>query len=74
MYWWKGQNQRTFQIGLFPRCLVDPMRKKQGEDISKPLQNSFIHTGKNIWTVVLYFISESLNSFHLKVIILKEMK
>lgn len=44
-YWWKGQNQRTFQVGLFPRCLVDPMRKKQPEDISKPLENSFIHTG-----------------------------
>ncbi|KAL2742347.1 activated Cdc42 kinase Ack [Vespula maculifrons] len=33
------------KIGLFPRCLVDPMRKKQPEDISKPLENSFIHTG-----------------------------
>ena len=44
-YWWKGQNQRTFQIGPFPRCLVDPMRRKQPEDISKPLENSFIHTG-----------------------------
>ncbi|XP_063989983.1 tyrosine-protein kinase sid-3 [Diachasmimorpha longicaudata] len=44
-YWWKGQNQRTFQVGHFPRCLVDPMRRKQPEDISKPLENSFIHTG-----------------------------
>ncbi|XP_015605227.1 tyrosine-protein kinase sid-3 [Cephus cinctus] len=44
-YWWKGQNQRTFQIASFPRCLVDPMRRKQPEDISKPLENSFIHTG-----------------------------
>ncbi|XP_017882806.1 uncharacterized protein LOC108626579 [Ceratina calcarata] len=44
-YWWKGQNQRTFQIALFPRCFVDPMRRKQAEDISKPLENSFIHTG-----------------------------
>lgn len=44
-YWWKGQNQRTFQVGDFPRCLVDPMRRKQAEDISKPLENSFIHTG-----------------------------
>ncbi|XP_076300615.1 activated Cdc42 kinase [Lasioglossum baleicum] len=44
-YWWKGQNQRTYQIGLFPRCLVDPMRRRQPEDISKPLENSFIHTG-----------------------------
>lgn len=44
-YWWKGQNQRTFNVGFFPRCLVDPMRRKQPEDISKPLENSFIHTG-----------------------------
>lgn len=44
-YYWKGQNQRTYQVGHFPRCLVDPMRKKQPEDISKPLENSFIHTG-----------------------------
>nr|CAH7760487.1 unnamed protein product [Callosobruchus chinensis] len=45
LYWWKGQHQKTFEIGLFPRCLVDPMRPKQPEDISKPLQNSFIHAG-----------------------------
>lgn len=45
LYWWKGQNQRTFEIGLFPRCLVDPKRPKIPEDISKPLKNSFIHTG-----------------------------
>ncbi|XP_029163859.1 uncharacterized protein LOC114935261 [Nylanderia fulva] len=44
-YWWKGQNQRTFQVAHFPRCLVDPMRRKQPTDISKPLENSFIHTG-----------------------------
>lgn len=45
LYWWKGQNLRSFDIGIFPRCIVDPMRPKQSEDISKPLQNSFIHTG-----------------------------
>lgn len=27
------------------RCLVDPMRPKDQSDISKPLTNSFIHTG-----------------------------
>lgn len=27
------------------RCLVDPMRPKDPTDISKPLTNSFIHTG-----------------------------
>lgn len=45
LYWWKGQNQRTFQIGTFPRCIVDPMRPIQTDDISKPLHNSLIHTG-----------------------------
>ncbi|XP_044732904.1 uncharacterized protein LOC123295568 [Chrysoperla carnea] len=45
LYWWKGQNQRTFAVGQFPRCIVDPMRPKVSEDISKPLQHSFIHTG-----------------------------
>ncbi|CAH0554680.1 unnamed protein product [Brassicogethes aeneus] len=45
LYWWKGQNLRTFDVGVVPRCLVDPMRPKQSEDISKPLHNSFIHTG-----------------------------
>lgn len=44
-YYWKGQNQRNFQIGLFPRCIVSPLRKRQSDDISKPLRNSFIHTG-----------------------------
>ncbi|KAI4461275.1 tyrosine-protein kinase [Holotrichia oblita] len=45
LYWWKGQNLRTFKIGLFPRCIVDPLRPKLSDDISKPLKNSFIHTG-----------------------------
>lgn len=44
-YWWKGQNQRTFHIGQFPRCIVESQRRRTGEDISKPLRNSFIHTG-----------------------------
>ncbi|XP_046389699.1 activated Cdc42 kinase Ack isoform X2 [Ischnura elegans] len=45
LYWWKGQNQRTFEIDEFPRSMVSPMRPKAPEDISKPLENSFIHTG-----------------------------
>ncbi|XP_066973940.1 uncharacterized protein Ack isoform X1 [Macrobrachium rosenbergii] len=44
-YWWKGQNQRTFVVGDFPRCIVDPQRPLAIQDISKPLRNSFIHTG-----------------------------
>ncbi|KAF4521875.1 hypothetical protein B566_EDAN008407 [Ephemera danica] len=44
-HWWTGQNLRTFNIGAFPRVYVDPLRRKVTEDISKPLHNSFIHTG-----------------------------
>ncbi|KAK6177398.1 hypothetical protein SNE40_015507 [Patella caerulea] len=44
-YWWKGQNKRTTEIGMFPRQLVDPLRKRASQDISKPLKNSFIHAG-----------------------------
>lgn len=44
-YWWKGQNQRTFDIGLFPRCITELPRPMNTNDISKPLRNSFIHTG-----------------------------
>ncbi|XP_064642651.1 activated CDC42 kinase 1-like [Lineus longissimus] len=44
-YYWKGQNKRTYEFGEFPRMLVDPQRKICARDISKPLKNSFIHTG-----------------------------
>nr|XP_045606362.1 uncharacterized protein LOC123763283 isoform X2 [Procambarus clarkii] len=44
-YWWKGQNQRTFEVGDFARCIADPQRRLANQDISTPLQNSFIHTG-----------------------------
>ncbi|XP_060073718.1 activated CDC42 kinase 1-like [Ylistrum balloti] len=44
-YWWRGQNKRTTRIGTFPRQCVDPQRRLASNDISKPLKNSFIHTG-----------------------------
>jgi serine/threonine protein kinase len=44
-FWWKGQNNRTMCVGYFPRAILDPQRSINGEDISVPLQNSFIHTG-----------------------------
>ena len=44
-YWWKGQNQRTFEVGLFARKIVEDPQGKKIKDISKPLKNSFIHTG-----------------------------
>lgn len=37
-YYWKGQSQRTFEIGYFPRCIL-----KRPKDISRPLVNSFKH-------------------------------
>ena len=44
-YWWKGQNKRTCDVGTFPRKLVDIQREMGGDDISRPLCNSLIHTG-----------------------------
>lgn len=44
-YYWKGQNQRSYQIGIFPRCIASPLRRLEPNDISSPLRNSFIHTG-----------------------------
>jgi activated CDC42 kinase 1 len=44
-YWWKGQNKRTHLVGQFPRHIVNTQRRRCGTDISKPLKNSFIHTG-----------------------------
>ncbi len=43
-YWWRGQNQRTFDIGDFPaKIAVDVGGKKANKDISKPFKGSFIH-------------------------------
>ncbi|XP_076451799.1 uncharacterized protein LOC143287579 [Babylonia areolata] len=44
-FWWKGQNRRSTQVGLFPRNIVDVQRRLGSSDISRPLKNSFIHTG-----------------------------
>ena len=44
-FWWRGQNQRTFDIGDFPRKTVLNVAGKKAKDISKPIKNSFIHTG-----------------------------
>ncbi|XP_060555189.1 activated CDC42 kinase 1-like isoform X2 [Ruditapes philippinarum] len=44
-YWWKGQNKRTHLVGQFPRHIVNTQRRRCATDISKPLKNSFIHTG-----------------------------
>ncbi|OQR77315.1 hypothetical protein BIW11_07180 [Tropilaelaps mercedesae] len=50
-YWWKGQNLRTYEVGLFPRnhcehgASTGTGGKALSKDISAPLRHSFIHTG-----------------------------
>ncbi|BES96427.1 TyrKc [Nesidiocoris tenuis] len=44
MYWCKVQSLRTFEVGYIPRSALSA-GKIGGEDISMPLDNSFIHTG-----------------------------
>ncbi|KAM9790995.1 activated CDC42 kinase 1-like isoform 6-T8 [Syngnathus typhle] len=44
-YWWRGQNQRTLKVGQFPRHVVTSVAGLSTHDISRPLKNSFIHTG-----------------------------
>lgn len=56
--WWRGQNQRTFEIEDFPRRIADPMRPLNQEDISDPLPNSCIHTGILILIVRELLFSE----------------
>ena len=44
--WWLGQNIHTRKIGRIPRKLMMPLSGGlTGDDISKPLEYSFIHTG-----------------------------
>ncbi|KAF6209691.1 hypothetical protein GE061_015440 [Apolygus lucorum] len=45
MYWCKVQSLRTFAVGYVPRSALSAGNKIGGEDISMPLDNSFIHTG-----------------------------
>uniref|UniRef100_A0A3Q2XAC1 Activated CDC42 kinase 1 n=1 Tax=Hippocampus comes TaxID=109280 RepID=A0A3Q2XAC1_HIPCM len=44
-YWWRGQNKRTLKVGAFPRHVVTSAAGLSDHDISRPLKNSFIHTG-----------------------------
>ncbi|XP_062844137.1 tyrosine kinase, non-receptor, 2b isoform X2 [Trichomycterus rosablanca] len=44
-YWWRGQNKRTLKVGQFPRNAVTSVAGLSAHDISRPLKNSFIHTG-----------------------------
>ncbi|XP_063772588.1 activated CDC42 kinase 1 isoform X3 [Pseudophryne corroboree] len=44
-YWWRGQNKQTLKVGQFPRNTVTSVAGLSAHDISRPLKNSFIHTG-----------------------------
>ncbi|XP_031757306.1 activated CDC42 kinase 1 isoform X4 [Xenopus tropicalis] len=44
-YWWRGQNKRTLKVGQFQRNTVTSVAGLSAHDISRPLKNSFIHTG-----------------------------
>ncbi|KAM4693385.1 activated CDC42 kinase 1 isoform 2-T2 [Discoglossus pictus] len=44
-YWWRGQNKRSLKVGQFPRNAVTSVAGLSAHDISRPLKNSFIHTG-----------------------------
>ncbi|XP_034559599.1 tyrosine kinase, non-receptor, 2b isoform X1 [Notolabrus celidotus] len=44
-FWWRGQNKRTLKLGQFPRNVVTSVAGLSAHDISRPLKNSFIHTG-----------------------------
>ncbi|XP_034038961.1 tyrosine kinase, non-receptor, 2b isoform X2 [Thalassophryne amazonica] len=44
-YWWRGQNKRTLKVGQFPRNVMTSVAGLSAHDISRPLKNSFIHTG-----------------------------
>lgn len=46
-HWWRGQNKRTLEVGVFPRLVTSSGQDGvvSRDDISKPLKNSFIHTG-----------------------------
>uniref|UniRef100_A0A5K3FD15 non-specific protein-tyrosine kinase n=1 Tax=Mesocestoides corti TaxID=53468 RepID=A0A5K3FD15_MESCO len=44
-FWWRGQNRRTGEIASFPREIVRLQRNLSSQDISRPMQNSFVHAG-----------------------------
>ena len=46
--WWRGQNQRTFDVGNFPRQIVHSVAGKKASKENKIFKNSFLgHSSKN---------------------------
>ncbi|XP_076804091.1 activated CDC42 kinase 1-like isoform X2 [Clavelina lepadiformis] len=44
-FWWRGQNKRTLEVGMFARSISNRADTFSSDDISLPLKHSFIHTG-----------------------------
>ncbi|XP_068629380.1 activated Cdc42 kinase Ack isoform X1 [Battus philenor] len=40
LHWWKGQNQRTLEVGLFPSTLVSASKSKTPQSAKKPQSSS----------------------------------
>ncbi|XP_067880079.1 activated CDC42 kinase 1-like isoform X1 [Heterodontus francisci] len=45
LVFWRGQNKKTLQVGLFPQACVSACMTRSGPVISTPLRGSLIHTG-----------------------------
>ena len=65
-YWWKGQNQRTFEVGHFPRKIVEDTQGKKIKDISRPLKNSLIHAGHGSHNGKSWGKAEAIDELYLR--------
>ena len=63
---WKGQNQRTYDVGTFPRKVVEDASGRRSKDISKPLKNSFIHTGHGSHRGKTWGTPEAIDELYLR--------
>ncbi|XP_051900787.1 activated CDC42 kinase 1-like isoform X2 [Pristis pectinata] len=45
LVFWRGQNKKTLQVGLFPQTHVTASTSRSGPMISSPLRSTFIHLG-----------------------------
>ncbi|XP_028164839.1 non-receptor tyrosine-protein kinase TNK1-like [Ostrinia furnacalis] len=45
LHWWKGQNQRTLEVGLFPSTLVASGKSKHTPTSKKPQTDSPVRKG-----------------------------
>ncbi|XP_067828164.1 non-receptor tyrosine-protein kinase TNK1 isoform X2 [Heptranchias perlo] len=45
LVFWRGQNKKTLQVGLFPQACVAASVNRSAPVISCPLKNSFVHAG-----------------------------